>query len=101
MVKIPKETKRYCPKCRKSTLHKVTQVKSGKKRGTLTQGARRFKKKTAGYTGFPRPKPEKGKRFGVKLTKKVALLYTCKECKKSFPKKQGFRAKKVEWEAAK
>lgn len=101
MVKVPKETKRYCPKCKKATMHKVSQVKSGKKRGTLTQGARRFKRKTAGYTGFPRPKPEKSKRFGVKLTKKVLLLYTCKTCKKSMQKKQGFRAKKIEWEAAK
>jgi large subunit ribosomal protein L44e len=98
-MKLPKETNRYCPKCKKLTAHKISQVKGGRKRGALTHGARRFTRKTQGYGGFPRPKPEKSSRFGIKTTKKIALMYTCKTCKKSTLKKSGFRAKKIEWEA--
>lgn len=96
---MPKEIKKYCPKCRKSTLHKVTQVKTGKKRGALKAGARRYAAKTVGYTGFPRPKPEKSKKWGVKLTKKVDLRYKCAVCGKMVARKQGFRIKKLEFGA--
>ena len=95
-MKIPKEINRYCPKCKKQTKQKVTQVKTGKKRGALKQGARRFASKTSGYTGFPRPKPEHSKKWGVKLTKKADIRYKCSVCSKMTIRKQGFRVKKLE-----
>ena len=98
-MKMPKEIKKYCPKCKKSTAHKILQVKSGKKRGALKAGARRYAAKIVGYTGFPRPKPEKSKKWGVKLTKKVDLRYKCIVCGKMVARKQGFRVKKLEFEA--
>ena len=100
-MKIPKEINRYCPKCKKVTKHKLVQVKSGKKRGKLTIGARRYERKIEGYTGFPRPKPENSKKWGVKLTKKVDLRYKCEECGKMHMRKKGFRAKKLEMVGAK
>jgi large subunit ribosomal protein L44e len=98
-MKMPKEITTYCPKCKKHTKHKVTLVKTGKKRGALKAGARRFAAKIKGYTGFPRPKPEKSKKWGVKLTKKVDLRYKCAVCGKMVARKKGFRIKKLEFEA--
>lgn len=97
-MKMTKETNRYCPKCKKYTTHKISIVKSGKKRGALKAGARRYAAKIAGYGGFPRPKPEKSKKWGVKLTKKVDIRYKCTECGKMTARKKGFRIKKLELE---
>ncbi len=93
---MPKEVNRYCPKCNKKTKQTVIQVKTGRKRGALTKGARRFESKKKGYGGFPRPKPEKSKKWGVKLTKKLDLRYKCNECGKMNVRKKGFRAKKFQ-----
>ncbi len=95
-MKMPKEIKRYCPKCKKVTVHKVIRVKSSKKRGSMSKGARIFNSKLEGYGGFPRPKPEKSKRYGVKATKKVDIRLECKECKYQVPM-EGFRTKKLEF----
>lgn len=95
-MKTPTEVSRYCPKCKKQTKHKIVQVKSSKKRGALKIGARRFDRKTKGYTGFPRPKPENSKKWGVKLTKKLDLRYKCSECGKMTIRKKGLRLKKFE-----
>jgi large subunit ribosomal protein L44e len=100
-MKMPKEINRYCPKCNKKTPQKVSQVKSGKKRGAMKLGARRYASKIKGYTGFPRPKPEHSKKWGVKLTKKVDLRYKCTVCGKMTAIKKGFRVKKFELESAK
>lgn len=91
-MKRPKEGMRYCPYCNKHTLHKVIVVKSGKKRGELTLGQRRYKRKTKGYRGFPRPKP-KG---GAKMSKKIDLRFKCTVCNKMHTQKRGIRTKKFE-----
>ncbi|MCW1296765.1 MAG: 50S ribosomal protein L44e [Candidatus Parvarchaeota archaeon] len=95
-MKIPKQIKRYCPYCRKHTLHKVIQVKSGKKRSSLSKGQRRFKKIMKGYGGFPRPKMEKGSKYGAKVTKKLDLRFKCTVCNKTHTQKYGRRTKKFE-----
>lgn len=100
-MKLPKEKKRYCPKCKKTTVHKVAQTKGGGKRNALNEGTRRFEKKREGYGSFPRKKPEKSKRWGVKQSKKIDLRFTCKTCKYTSMNKKGFRIKKIEWVAAK
>ncbi len=94
---MPKKVNKYCPKCNKVTPHKVIQVKSTKKRGTLTLGQRRFKEKIKGYGGFPRPKPENSQKWGVKQTKKLDLRFECEVCGYKVPIKEGFRARKIEW----
>ena len=50
-----------------------------RKASELRQGQRRFRRVTAGYRGFPRPKPE-GRE---KPTKRVSLRFRCKGCKKA------------------
>ena len=86
----PRKIKRYCPKCKKHTLHNVEKVKK-KKASELKQGQRRFRRVTSGYRGFPRPKPE-GRE---KITRRAPLKYTCEKCKKSI-QPPSIRAKKVE-----
>jgi large subunit ribosomal protein L44e len=101
-MKIPKNKKRYCPKCKKHTDHKISQVKSGNKRGTLKRGSiQRATKRSVPGTGNKNrwgSKPAKPKRTGAKTSKKTNLKYTCSSCKKSTIQKFGIRAKKVESE---
>ena len=56
MVNIPKERKTFCggPKCRKHTVHKVTQYKSGKA-SNFAQGRRRYDRKQQGFGGQTKP----------------------------------------------
>jgi len=77
-MKLPRALTRYCPYCKKHTKIEIEKVKK-KKASELRQGQRRFRRVTAGYRGFPRPKPE-GRE---KPTKRVALRYRCTVCKKA------------------
>ena len=86
---MPKEKRTYCPSCKKHTVHDVLKVKK-RKASELTWGQRRFRRVTAGYGGFPRPKPA-----GSKPTKKVSIILHCKKCKKSHSVK-GFRVRTLE-----
>jgi len=89
-MKIPRKIKRYCPICKKHTLHNVEKIKK-RKASELKQGQRRFRRVTSGYRGFPRPKPE-GRE---KTSRRAPLKFLCNECKKSKqPATQ--RARKVE-----
>lgn len=89
-MKMPRNQKRYCPKCETHTLQEVERIK--KKRASEHKwGQRRFRKVTAGYGGFPRPKPE-GRE---KPTKRINIRYKCKTCGK-MQQPASFRAKKFE-----
>lgn len=74
-MKRPRSIKRYCTKCATHKVHDVERIKK-KRASELKWGQRRFRKVTAGYGGFPRPKPE-GRE---KPTKRIALKYTCQTC---------------------
>mmetsp|Transcript_67427 Transcript_67427/g.145388 ORF Transcript_67427/g.145388 Transcript_67427/m.145388 type:complete len:99 (+) Transcript_67427:17-313(+) len=78
MVKIPKERNTYCKhkKCRKHTLHKVTQYKAGKA-SLCAQGKRRYDRKQQGFGGQTKPVFHKK----AKTTKKITLRLECKKCK--------------------
>lgn len=89
-MKMPKVVKQYCPNCRKHTDHEVERVKT-RPRSELKAGQRRFRRATAGYGGFPRPKYE-GRQ---KPTTKIPLRYRCKICKKAH-QRTCFRVKKFE-----
>ena len=56
MVKMPRKVMRYSPSAGKHTEHTVERVKK-KRASELKWGQRRFRRVTAGYRGFPRPKP--------------------------------------------
>lgn len=74
----PRKIKRYCPKCKKHTVHNVEKIKK-RKASELKQGQRRFRRVMQGYRGFPRPKPE-GRE---KTSRRIPVKYTCDVCKKS------------------
>lgn len=88
-MKRPRKLKTYCPKCKKHTLHEVERIKK-KKASELKQGQRRFRKKTSGYRGFPRPKPDR-----EKVTRRVNIRFRCETCKKAH-QSPCIRAKKFE-----
>ncbi|KAJ1423689.1 60S ribosomal protein L44 [Ochromonadaceae sp. CCMP2298] len=78
MVNIPKERKTFCKgdKCKKHTMHKVTQYKSGKA-SNFAQGKRRYDSKQKGFGGQTKPVFHKK----AKTTKKITLRLECKDCK--------------------
>ena len=90
MVKMPRQVKRYSPSAGKHTMHTVERVKK-RRASELKWGQRRFRRVTAGYRGFPRPKPD-GRE---KPTRRVNLIYRCTETGKAHVPK-GKRAKKFE-----
>jgi len=90
-MKLPRKVNQYCPRCKKHTPHAVDKVKR-RKASELKWGQRRFRRVTAGYGGFPRPKPE-GRE---KPTRRVWLKYKCVDCKHTVqPSAQ--RSKKFEY----
>jgi len=56
LEQVPKERKTFCssPKCRKHTVQKVTQYKSGKA-SNFAQGRRRYDRKQQGFGGQTKP----------------------------------------------
>jgi len=88
-MKLPRKMKMYCPFCKVHQLHEVERVKK-RKASELRWGQRRFRRVTAGYGGFPRPKPDR-----EKPTRRVALKFRCQKCKKAH-QRPGQRAKKFE-----
>jgi len=86
----PRKIKRYCPYCKKHTIHEVDRVKK-RKASELKQGQRRFRRVMRGYGGFPRPKPE-GRE---KTSRRISLKYRCSECKKAH-QPASIRSKKFE-----
>ena len=72
MVNIPKSRKTYCRRCKKHTLHKVSQYKKGKE-STRAQGRRRYDAKQAGYGGQTKPIFRKK----AKTTKRPSLRVEC------------------------
>ncbi len=90
-MKIPKKQMRYCPVCKKHTLHTVEIAKKKPRRKT-TKSQRSFERKYKGYGSFPKPNP----RGREKPTRKVDLRYKCTVCGKYHTVGEGFRIKKVE-----
>jgi large subunit ribosomal protein L44e len=93
-MNMKSELNKYCPRCKKHTLHTVSIAKAGKRR-SAAQGERRMRRKTRGYGSFPKPIV---KRF-AKTTKKTVLKFKCKECEHTIQTK-GMRLKKVEVQRA-
>jgi len=85
-----REINRFCPKCNKHVVQKVSIYKAGKRRGTAA-GERRHALRKKGYGGQKFPKLAKP----AKTTKKVVQIFTCPECKKK-TMKYGIRIRKFE-----
>merc|ERR1711904_766256 len=78
MVTCPKVKKTFCASkdCKKHTVHKVTQYKTGKA-SLYAQGKRRYDSKQSGYGGQTKPVFHKK----AKTTKKIVLRLACQKCK--------------------
>jgi len=91
-MEMPKTQRKYCPFCRKHTLHEVKRVGVGRVKRSLAEGQRRFKRKMKGFGSFPKSNP-KGR---AKPTRKLDLSYKCQECGKQHNIGKGWRVKKLE-----
>ncbi len=101
-MKLPKQTNRYCPYCKKHTLHKITQSKKKAARslsyGSKIRARRRGAARGKGSMGrYSKPAISKFKMTGKKPSKKTDLRYECTVCKKTHAQSSGIRAKKVEF----
>src|SRR3989442_15962388 len=76
-MNMPKEIRRYCPKCKKHTMQKVSLYKAGKRRGSAI-GERRHAEDKKGYGGQKIPKLAKT----AKKNKKKTPIFICPEIKK-------------------
>merc|ERR1712004_324598 len=78
LANMVKTRKTFCKgtKCRKHTMHKVTQYKTGKA-PLYAQGKRRYDRKQSGYGGQTKPIFHKK----AKTTRKIVLRMECQECK--------------------
>jgi large subunit ribosomal protein L44e len=103
-MKIPKLVNKYCPKCKKYTQQKVKSAKKATPSSAhpLSYGSKvrqrlRGENRGAGNKGRYSRKPVSArKRTGRKASKKTDLRYTCVECNKTQPQRQGKRTKKLE-----
>ena len=104
-MKIPKETNRFCPFCKKKTKHKITLAKQIGRNvskplsrwGTSRVKKRGLKRGMGNLGRFSKP-PIKNWKRKTKNTKRQVFIYTCSECKKSHQSKKGKRASKVVFE---
>lgn len=87
-MKLKGNRKKYCKHCNKHTLQKVSQLKTGTKRGSLKRGSLGRARKRGRGRGFgnlgkygSKPAVSKFKRT-IKGSKKVSLLFTCSVCGK-------------------
>jgi large subunit ribosomal protein L44e len=89
-MKMQKELKKFCPKCKVHTVQSVSIYKKGKDRKSA-EGARRHAEDKKGYGGQKFPELKRT----AKTTKKITLRYTCKNCQRK-SMKEGMRMRKLE-----
>jgi large subunit ribosomal protein L44e len=103
-MKFPLETRRYCPYCRKHTLQKISTAKQKSRSAThpMSRGSTaRINKRGQGigygnkgrYGSKPAIKSWKRK---SKMTRRIAVLYKCKECGKSKGISKAIRSSRIE-----
>ena len=102
-MKLPKETKRYCPKCKKHTSQTVGTAKQKSRSSTrpLSRGSRpreilRGLVKGTGNKGRRSRKGPKDWKRKTKVTRRLTVEYKCKECKKTSQIKKAIRAGRIE-----
>jgi len=102
-MKLPKETNRYCPYCRKHTKHSIGTAKQKSRsstrklsRGsTARQQARGLRKGPGNQGKYSKPAIKSWKRK-TKTTKRIAVTFTCKECKKTKGASKAIRSGRIE-----
>ena len=102
-MKLPKETKRYCPSCKKHTAQKISVV--SQKARSASHPMSRWSRSRMMARGLRRGYGNKGKaskpgvknwKRKVKVTRRMKVLYTCKVCGKGKTIKKAMRAGRIE-----
>jgi large subunit ribosomal protein L44e len=89
-MKMQKEMRKFCPRCKTYSVQTVALYKRGKERAGA-EGTRRHAEDKQGYGGQKFPELKRT----AKTTKKMTLRYTCKTCQYK-TMKQGQRIRKLE-----
>ncbi|MBI2937683.1 MAG: 50S ribosomal protein L44e [Thaumarchaeota archaeon] len=89
-MKMPKQRRTYCSKCKKHTIHTISLYKKGKVRKAAI-GERRHAEDRKGYGGKKFPELKRT----AKTTKKQTLKLKCKDCGRQMMK-PGIRLRKLE-----
>jgi large subunit ribosomal protein L44e len=89
-MKMQKELRKFCPKCKTHTVQSVSIYKKGRDRKTA-EGTRRHAEDKKGYGGQKFPELKRT----AKTTKKITLRYSCRTCKRQIMK-EGIRMHKLE-----
>lgn len=89
-MKMPKQRRTYCSKCKKHTVHTISIYKKGKVRKAAI-GERRHAEDRKGYGGKKFPELKRT----AKTTKKQTLKLKCKDCGRQMMK-PGIRLRKLE-----
>jgi ribosomal protein L44E len=103
-MKLPKKTKRFCPKCKKNTEQKIDIVSTGHKRGALKWGSLTRAKVRGAMPGkgnkgrWGSKKAIKSWKRKTKTSMRRVLIYTCQVCKKSMHSKHSRRVSKIQIE---
>mgnify|MGYP001603210595 CR=1 FL=1 len=102
-MKLPKEIKRYCPYCRKHTVHAVDTAKQRSRssahplsRGSSSREKMRGLRGGFGNLGRRSRKSPKDWKMKAKVTKRITITYKCKVCKKMHNIKKAIRTARVE-----
>jgi len=103
-MKLPKETKRYCPYCKKHTEQKISIAKQKSRsaahpmsRGSSARCALRGQGIGYGNKGRYGSKPAiKSWKRKSKMTRRLVVLYTCKACGKSKGISKAIRSSRIE-----
>jgi large subunit ribosomal protein L44e len=102
-MKLPKEVKRYCPYCKKHGLHSVDTAKQRSRSSVhpLSRGstsrvrARGLNRGTGNQGRYSKPAIKSWKRKS-KVTRRLTILYKCKECGKSKGIKKAIRTGRIQ-----
>lgn len=102
-MKLPKETKRYCPTCKKHTTHGVGTAKQRARSAThpMSRGSparNKLRHLIGGYgnLGKRSKKGAKDWKRKVKVTKRITVEYKCKECNKIHQIRKAIRAGRIQ-----
>lgn len=103
-MKLPKETKRYCPYCKKHTIQTIATAKQKGRssahpmsRGSSSRANARGQGVGYGNKGRWGSKPPiKSWKRKTKVTKRIGLLYKCKICGKMKGIKKAIRSSRIE-----
>jgi large subunit ribosomal protein L44e len=102
-MRLPVETRRYCPYCRKHTVQKISVAKQKSRsathpmsRGSTTRLEKRGFRVGYGNQGkYSRKGPKDWKRKS-KMTRRLAVQYTCKTCGKAKGISKAIRTSRIE-----